>query len=137
MLRSLVVYSAESMQCSLVVYSAESMQCSLVVYKAESMLPCVLSAESMLLFAHRVDRVLGCFFSRPNWDPHPLPRKRVCPLPHWFQGEGGAHSEGVVPIRTRGQTLWYSGYICTCTLCCCLYSAESIRPISCTARVPV
>ncbi len=38
-----------------------------------------------------------------------------CAPPSWFKG--GTHSfvgEGVgVPIRTRGQTLWYSRYICT------------------------
>jgi hypothetical protein len=49
--------------------------------------------------SHRVDRVLGFFFSRPNWDS--LSRRRVCPPPSplWF------------PIPTRGQSLWYSRYI--------------------------
>ncbi len=28
---------------------------------------------------HRKDRVLGFFCSRPNWDPPPLTRRRVCP----------------------------------------------------------
>jgi hypothetical protein len=27
-----------------------------------------------------VDTMLGFFSSRPNWDPHPLTRRRVCPL---------------------------------------------------------
>ncbi len=47
--------------------------------------------------------------------PHSLTRRRVCP-PLWFRegtlslaGEG----MGVVPIPTRGQTLWHSMYICT------------------------
>ncbi len=39
---------------------------------------------------HRVDRVLGFFFSRPNWNPpfHPLNRWRVCPLLLWSGGGG-------------------------------------------------
>jgi hypothetical protein len=50
-------------------------------------------------FIHRVDRVLGFFSCRPNWDP-PTPL---------LAGGGG---DGGVPIRTRGQimkqTRWYS-----------------------------
>ncbi len=39
---------------------------------------------------HRVDRVLGFFASRPNWDPpYPLTRRRVC-TPLWFRE--GTHS---------------------------------------------
>jgi hypothetical protein len=51
----------------------------------------------------QIDRVLGFFSSRPNWDPITF-----------GSGGGGAHSpagEGVgreVPVRTRGQTMWYS-----------------------------
>ncbi len=47
---------------------------------------------------------------------HLFSRRQVCP-PFGFWGGGGAHSlagEGV-PIRTRGQTLWYAMYICTFT----------------------
>jgi hypothetical protein len=52
-----------------------------------------------------------CFFSsHPNWD-HPHTRRRACRPPILVPG-GGTHSlagEGVgVPIRTRGQTLWFS-----------------------------
>ncbi len=49
--------------------------------------------------------------------PHPLTRRRVCPPP--FVPGGSAHSlagEGVhggVPMRTRGNTMRYSKYICT------------------------
>jgi hypothetical protein len=46
-------------------------------------------------------------------------------VPPFGSGVGGLHSiagEGVrVPIRTRGQTLWYSRYLCTLCLnrlCC-------------------
>ncbi len=58
--------------------------------------------------SRRVDRVLGFFSSRPNWDP------QTCVPP----GSGGGHTRlrergWGVPIRTRGQTLWYSRYICT------------------------
>jgi hypothetical protein len=68
-------------------------------------------------FDHRVDRVLSFFSCQWNWDsPHPLTRRRVCASSlvhaggaHSLAGEGG----GVVPIPTRGQTLWYSRYICT------------------------
>jgi hypothetical protein len=61
---------------------------------------------------HRVDRVLGFFSSRPNWDPptHSSPKECV-PLPL----VPGVHTrlrekDGGVPIQTRGQTLWYSRY---------------------------
>ncbi len=40
---------------------------------------------------HRVDRVLGIFSNRPNWDPHPVPHRRVCPSPFGSVG-GGTHS---------------------------------------------
>jgi hypothetical protein len=55
------------------------------------------------------------FQSRPNWDPHSLPRRPVCPP---FGSGGGdilACGRGGwgVPMRMRGQTLWYSRYICT------------------------
>ncbi len=58
-----------------------------------------------------IDRVLEL----ANWDPLSQPTAE-CVSPPLFQG-GGAHSlagevmEGV-PIATRGQTLWYSTYIC-------------------------
>jgi hypothetical protein len=32
------------------------------------------------------------FSSRPNWDPHPLTRRRECVPPLWFRGQG--HSLG-------------------------------------------
>jgi hypothetical protein len=48
--------------------------------------------------------------------PHPLGRRQVC-TPPLVEGGGGPQSltgEGVGgPIPTRGQTLWYSMYICT------------------------
>jgi hypothetical protein len=57
---------------------------------------------------HRVNRVLGLYSEFGL--PHPLIRRRMCPLP----GSGGTHSlaeEGVgVPITTMGQ---HSRYICT------------------------
>ncbi len=61
------------------------------------------------VWPHRVDRVLSFFSSRPHWHyPHPLTRRRVCrPPPLFDSGDRG------VPIPTRGQTLWYSRYICT------------------------
>jgi len=52
---------------------------------------------------HRVDRVLGFFSSRPNWDsPTPSPADE-----HSLAGVGG------VPFSTRGHTLWCSRYIST------------------------
>ncbi len=56
---------------------------------------------------HTVYRVL-----RIAWDP--LNRRRVYPPP--LVGGGGGHTHlrergRGVPIRTRGQTLWYSRYI--------------------------
>ncbi len=65
-----------------------------------------------------VDRVLGFFFSRPNCDlPTPSPAGECVPLP--FRSGGGDtavacwRGSGGVPIRTWGQTLCYSRYICT------------------------
>jgi hypothetical protein len=55
--------------------------------------------------------------------PNPLTRRRMCPLPLWFRGEGltrwGERGAGGVSIRTRGQTLWYSRY---CILLCTLWA---------------
>ncbi len=39
---------------------------------------------------HWVDRVLGFISNRPNWDIHPLTRKRVYPTP--FGSGGGGHT---------------------------------------------
>jgi hypothetical protein len=60
--------------------------------------------------------VLGFLPSRRNWDP-PLPHPQASvPPPLWFRrrdtlacGRGG----GGLPIRTRGQILWYFRYLCT------------------------
>ncbi len=56
--------------------------------------------------SHRVDRVLGFLSSTPNWLPPPPPS---VPPPH-LRFQGGEHSlaGGGGPIRTKGQTLWYS-----------------------------
>jgi hypothetical protein len=36
---------------------------------------------------YRVDRMLGFFFSRPNWDPHtPSHAGESVPPPFWFRG---------------------------------------------------
>ncbi len=70
----------------------------------------------MVAQSRRSDRL---FSSRPNCQigtPHPLTRRRVCLTPLWFGwrdtltcGRGGRG----VPIPTRGQTLWYSRFVCT------------------------
>ncbi len=48
--------------------------------------------------------------------PPPLPQASVSPPP-WLQGGGDTHGcgrgGGEVPIRTKGQTLWYSREIRT------------------------
>ncbi len=65
---------------------------------------------------YRVDRVLGFFSSRPKRNtPPPSEGECVHPLlvpggTHSLAGEGGRG----VPIRTRGQTLWYSRYKVLC-----------------------
>ncbi len=68
-----------------------------------------------LWFAHRVDRVLGFFSRRPNWDsPTPSPAgENVSPplVPGGDTLSCGRGRGGGVPIRTRRQTLWYSRYI--------------------------
>ncbi len=58
--------------------------------------------------AHGLDIVQGFFFSRPNWDPHPLTRRRVCPPFGSGGGEDGTRRGGGV---TRRQALWYARYI--------------------------
>jgi hypothetical protein len=72
-------------------------------------------------YEQRVDRVTGFLSSRPNWvrpNPHKQVNvysemcKRVCPPPLCL---GGGHTllrerEWADPIRTRGQTLWYSRF---------------------------
>jgi hypothetical protein len=58
---------------------------------------------------HRVGKMPSFFSSRRNWDsPNPSPAGECAPHP---LGSGGR--VGRVPISTRGQTLWYSLYICT------------------------
>ncbi len=59
---------------------------------------------------HKVDRMLGFFSSRPNWDP-PLPHTQASvfpPPPLWLRRKGtlacGRGGGGVpTPIRTRGR----------------------------------
>ncbi len=60
---------------------------------------------------HRLYRVPGFLFSRPNWVP-PLPRPQasIAPLPLGVQVGGHTRSRGRGwgdPIPTKGQTLWY------------------------------
>ncbi len=79
---------------------------------------CLITDDTLYNFfliglTNRVDRVLSFFSSRPNWDPHILTRRRVCPPLPLVGGGGSREGVGGVPIRTRGQTLWYSRYICT------------------------
>jgi hypothetical protein len=65
---------------------------------------------------HRVDRVLGIFSSRPNWDsPNPLTRRRVGSPSFGSGGGRGTHSlagEGVGgPNSDEGtDTVWCSWY---------------------------
>jgi hypothetical protein len=60
--------------------------------------------------------VLGFLPSRRNWDP-PLPHPQASVPPPF--GSGGrdtlacGRGGGGLPIRTRGQTLWYFRYLCT------------------------
>ncbi len=57
-------------------------------------------------------RIFLC--SLPNWGPTQLlTRRRVCPPLFGSGGNilAGGRGSGGVPIRTRGQTLWYSRYI--------------------------
>ncbi len=71
---------------------------------------------------HRVDRVLGFFSSRLNWDLPAPSHAGECVSPLCFRGGdtlARGRGGGRVPIRTRGQTLWYARYIvyvlCGCT----------------------
>ncbi len=72
------------------------------------------SMQDLFLVAQsRLERVPGFLSPRPNWVRTPLTRRRVCSPHLWFQGVGGRihclRERGWVdPIRTRGQTLWYS-----------------------------
>ncbi len=59
---------------------------------------------------HRVDRVLGFFSSRSNWDYHTPSPASEC-APSLVPGGGTQSLVGEwmgVPIPTRGQILWYS-----------------------------
>jgi len=49
------------------------------------------TVSEMVGLNHRVDRVLGFISNRPNWDPHPLTRRQLCPLPPLVPG-GRTHS---------------------------------------------
>jgi hypothetical protein len=70
-------------------------------------------------WVHRVDRVLS-FFSVVGigTPPTPHPQASVTPPAPLVPGVGahalaGERGGGRVPIPARGQTLWYSVYICT------------------------
>jgi hypothetical protein len=60
---------------------------------------------------HRVDRVSGFLYRRPNWLPPPSqPQASVAPPP---RNQRGGNTRWEVsgrgePIRTKGQTHWYS-----------------------------
>ncbi len=62
--------------------------------------------------SHRVDRVLGFFSSRPNWDSTTPSLWPGCCVPPHLVPRGGATLTcgrgGGVPIRTGRETLWYS-----------------------------
>jgi hypothetical protein len=62
-------------------------------------------------FTKRVDRVPGFLSSCLNWlPPPPHPQVSVAPpAPYWFHEKRTHLLAGVgEPIRTKGQTLWYS-----------------------------
>ncbi len=57
---------------------------------------------------HRLDRVVVFFSNRPNWSPTPSPTGEC--VQFWFRWDtalAGGRGGGGIPIRTRGQTLWY------------------------------
>ncbi len=80
------------------------------------------------ILKHRVDRKLGSFSSRQNWDSTtPSPAGEAVPPVLEGGGGGGTHSlvggeVGGVLIPTRGQTLWYSRYKST------LWSRRYVSP---------
>ncbi len=64
---------------------------------------------------HRVDRVLGFFSSRPNWDPlPPLPLESVSPPPEPM-GEG-IHSSASVGVECPKSDDWRKSLV-LCLLC--------------------
>ncbi len=66
-----------------------------------------------LVSNHSLDGLLGFFFSRRNLGlPHTSPAGEWNLTSIWFGGEGHTPWGRGGPIRTRGQTLWYSMYIC-------------------------
>ncbi len=101
-----------------------------------------LNSHGCFLYRHRVDRALGFFSSRPNWDPPTpwLPQASVSP-----PGSGGRDTlscerwDWGVPIRMRGQTLWYSRCLPTFVIyipardsnMCCVQCAGSVEPDLC------
>ncbi len=77
----------------------------------------------------RVDRVLGFFLSRPNWDPPLLTCRRVC-TPLWFSGGHIClrdRGRGV-PIRTRGKIHW--GTLAVYVLCCVVLQQGCFLPLA-------
>jgi hypothetical protein len=66
-------------------------------------------------YDHIVNRVLGFFYSRPNWDPPPLPQPAGECVLHFGLGGGTiacGRGGGWAPIWSRGQTLWCSYVLC-------------------------
>jgi hypothetical protein len=61
-------------------------------------------AATPLSYKHRVDRVLGSFSSRPNWDPPPPPHPQVSVHPLWFREGGG----GTLPCGRGGGVVWWT-----------------------------
>ena len=73
----------------------------------------------IVMTIHRVDRVPGFLSSRPNWVCPPRhPQASVAPPTHLVPehtlacGKGGGRGPRTLsdPVRTKGQTLWYSRY---------------------------
>ncbi len=75
-----------------------------------------------------IDRVLGFFSSRPNWDPPPTPSPTGECVPLFGSGGHARLRERGwgFPIRMRGQALWYSRYIIPLWLCTIIF-CESLE----------
>jgi hypothetical protein len=87
------------------------------------------------LCPHSLDIVLSFFFGRRIGTPPPLTRRRACPSPHDSRGvhtrlreRGGGR--GAVRIPTRGQTMWYSRYICTLCVSLSQWTADKLLWVS-------
>ncbi len=86
------------------------------------------------LCPHSLDRVLS-FFSRRRIGTPPPPHQQASVPPPPLMIQRGVHTRsrergGAVRIPTRGQTMWYSRYICTLCVSLSQWTADKLLWVS-------